>query len=94
MQIPRQITLKISKSISRKQGQKGGNANPTHLHIVRRKFSASGALIDTHVLYPEAAGEVAVSQRVNLIDMQLLTQALINSLGDEASKKMVLWIPN
>jgi lysophospholipase L1-like esterase len=61
--------------------------------IVRRKFDASGALIDSHGLYPQTVREVAADQKVNLIDMQLLTQSLISSLGDEASKKMYLWTP-
>jgi len=59
--------------------------------IVRRKFDASGKLTNTHGLYPEAVREVAAREKVYLIDMQLLTESLINSLGDEASKKMYLW---
>jgi len=61
--------------------------------IVRRKFDAAGKLTDTHGLYPRAVREVADREKVNLIDMQMLTQSLIGSLGDEASKKMYLWTP-
>ena len=59
--------------------------------IVRRKFDAVGKLIDTHGKYPDAVREVAANLKVELIDMQELTHALISSLGDEPSKKMYLW---
>jgi len=61
--------------------------------IVRRKFDSSGKLVDTHGKYPDAVREVAANQKVRLIDMQLLTAKLINSLGDEPSKKIYLWTP-
>ncbi len=59
--------------------------------IVRRKFDESGKLIDTHGLYPAAVREVASGLKVRIIDMQLLTQDLVNFLGDEPSKKMYLY---
>jgi len=59
--------------------------------IVRRKFDAVGKLIDTHGKHPDAVREVAANLKVELIDMQELTHALISSLGDEPSKKMYLW---
>ena len=59
--------------------------------IVRRKFDESGKLVDTHGKYPGAVREVAANLKVKLIDMQVLTHALISSLGDEPSKKMYLW---
>jgi len=59
--------------------------------IVRRKFDESGKLVETHGKYPDAVREVAAEFKVKLIDMQLLTQTLINSLGDEPSKKLYLW---
>jgi len=59
--------------------------------IVRRKFDASGNLIDTHGKYPDAVRKVAANLNVDLIDMQLLTRTFISSLGDEPSKKMYLW---
>jgi len=59
--------------------------------IVRRKFDASGKLIDTHGKYPDAVREVAANLKIELIDMQKLTHALISSLGDEPSKNIYLW---
>ena len=59
--------------------------------IVRRKFDTTGKLIDTHGKYPESVREVASNLKVGIIDMELLTKALVNSLGDEPSKKLYLW---
>jgi len=59
--------------------------------IVRRKFDESGKLIDTHGNYPDAVRAVAANLKVEYIDMQLLTKTLVNSLGDEPSKKLYLW---
>lgn len=59
--------------------------------IVRRKFDETGKLTDTHGKYPDAVREVAALQKVICIDMQVLTMNYINSLGDEASRKIYLW---
>ncbi|WP_372648124.1 rhamnogalacturonan acetylesterase [Draconibacterium sp.] len=59
--------------------------------IVRRKFGENGKLTDTHGDYPVATRQVADSLNVPLIDLQKLTKEWVNSLGDEASKKMYLW---
>ncbi|MCX6238768.1 MAG: rhamnogalacturonan acetylesterase [Bacteroidia bacterium] len=59
--------------------------------IVRRKFDETGKLIDTHGKYPDAVRELASNLKVNIVDMELLTKTLVNSLGDEPSKKLYLW---
>lgn len=59
--------------------------------IVRRKFDESGKLTDTHGKYPDAVRAVAANLKVEYIDMQLLTKTLVNSLGNEPSKKLYLW---
>lgn len=59
--------------------------------IVRRKFGDDGKLVDTHGDYPLATRNVAKELNVPLIDLQKLTEDWVNSLGDEASKKMYLW---
>jgi len=59
--------------------------------IVRRKFDESGKLVDTHGKYPEAVRDLAQNLKVRWIDMELLTKTLVNSLGDEPSKKLYLW---
>lgn len=59
--------------------------------IVRRKFGETGKLIETHGDYPAATRNVADKLNVPLIDLQKLTEAWVNSMGDEPSKKMYLW---
>jgi lysophospholipase L1-like esterase len=61
--------------------------------IVRRKFGEDGRLVDTHGDYPDAVRQVAQQMDVPLVDLQKLTEAWVNSLGDEASKEMYLWVP-
>ena len=60
--------------------------------IVRRKFGEDGKLEPTHGDYPDAVRKVAEKMNVPLIDMQVLTKDWVNGLGDEASKKMYLWV--
>jgi lysophospholipase L1-like esterase len=61
--------------------------------IVRRKFDETGKLTYTHGKYPDAVREVAALHKVICIDMQMLTMNYVNSLGDEASRKIYLWTP-
>ena len=58
--------------------------------IVRRKFDESGKLVNTHRKYPDAVRDLASKLNVKCIDMELLTKTLVNSLGDEPSKKLYL----
>lgn len=59
--------------------------------IVRRKFGKNGKLTDTHGEYPVATRKVAKKLNVPLVDLQVLTEKWVNSLGDEPSKTMYLW---
>jgi lysophospholipase L1-like esterase len=59
--------------------------------IVRRKFDESGKLIDTHGEYPEAVRQIAERLEVPLIDLQQITAAMVQQLGDEPSKELYLW---
>jgi lysophospholipase L1-like esterase len=59
--------------------------------IIRRKFGDNGELVDTHGDYPAATRKVALKLNVPLIDLQVLTEKWVNSLGDEPSKAMYLW---
>ena len=59
--------------------------------IVRRRFDESGKLVDTHGKYPDAVRDLAQKLKMPCIDMELLTKTLVNSLGDEPSKKLYLW---
>lgn len=53
--------------------------------IARRKFNDKGQLEDTHQLYSELMREVAASENVPLIDMDMKSQSLLKSLGPEKS---------
>jgi lysophospholipase L1-like esterase len=59
--------------------------------IIRRKFDENGQLIDTHGDYPVAMRQVAETLNVPLIDLQKLTEDLVQSMGDEPSKELYLW---
>lgn len=73
---------------SRKKG-----ARPVLLtSIVRRSFNEHDVLVDTHGLYPVVAREVANSYKVPFIDLQLMTEQMINEQGREKSKSMFLWL--
>ncbi|WP_116127113.1 rhamnogalacturonan acetylesterase [Lewinella sp. IMCC34183] len=60
--------------------------------IVRRKFGADGKLTYTHGDYPDAARRVAAELDVPLIDMTERSREVVNTLGDEASKSLYLWL--
>ncbi|SDK63657.1 DNA sulfur modification protein DndE [Catalinimonas alkaloidigena] len=60
---------------------------------VRRKFNANGQLEATHGDYPDAARKAAKKTKVPMIDMTVLTRELVSGLGDEASKRLYLWMP-
>lgn len=60
--------------------------------IVRRKFNEHGTLVDTHGAYPFVARAVATDLDVPFVDMQLLTEDLVNETGVEATKDIYLWI--
>ena len=67
-------------------------ANPILLtSIIRRKYNDFGVLVDTHGLYPLMVREVSNSCKVPLIDLQLLTELIVNELGEEGSKEMYMW---
>lgn len=59
--------------------------------IVRRSFSAGGALQDTHGAYPWVARAVAREAGVGFVDLQLLTEALVQRAGPERSKALYVW---
>lgn len=60
--------------------------------IVRRKFDASGALVDTHGAYPQATRDVARALDVPLVDLQRSTAALVSAAGVEGSKSLFVWV--
>lgn len=61
--------------------------------VARRKWDASGRLVDTHGDYVVVAREVAAAEHVPLLDLNRLTSALEEGHGVEGSKRLHLWIP-
>ena len=62
--------------------------------IVRRRFDAHNGyhvLQDTHGAYPDAMREVAREMEVPLVDLQRMTAALVQRLGNEGSKRLYVW---
>ncbi|UCF66009.1 MAG: rhamnogalacturonan acetylesterase [bacterium] len=60
--------------------------------IVRRKFNESGVLIDTHGIYPLIVKQVAVDLNVPFVDLQLKSENLVLTVGQEKSKELYLWV--
>jgi pectinesterase len=56
--------------------------------VVRRDWSESGQLADTHGPYLTAVRSVAASEKVPLLEMEGATRALVTELGPEGSKKL------
>jgi pectinesterase len=59
--------------------------------IVRRRF-VEGALVDTHGEYPKAVRALAAERGVKLIDLEALTRAAVQQLGEEGSKGWFLHV--
>jgi lysophospholipase L1-like esterase len=60
--------------------------------IVRRQFNDHSVLEDTHGVYPYIMKDVADKMDVTFIDLQLKSEDLVLSLGDEGSKELYLWV--
>ena len=66
-------------------------ANPALMTPVRRrKFDASGALVDTHGEYPELVRAVATAERVPLLDLHEATARLLRERGVDSSRALFL----
>lgn len=59
--------------------------------IVRRKFDEAGIPADTHGEYPKVVRELAAAMDVTLVDLQQLTEKLLQETGVEESKMIYLW---
>lgn len=64
--------------------------------IVRRKFDPdTHRLIDTHGAYLESPRRVAQELNVPFVDMNRITHELMEGMGPEESKKLLMWVaPN
>ena len=58
--------------------------------VVRRRFDKDGAFYDTHGEYPGIVRSVVNESDVPFIDMQQKSEALLKSLGAEASRSLFL----
>lgn len=58
--------------------------------VARRAFDSTGNLIDTHAAYSALVRQVAVSNKVQLIDLDKLSQSLLKSFGPDNSKLLYL----
>ncbi len=68
-------------------------ANPILLTPVsRRQFDKEGKLIDTHGDYPGIVRELAVEQKVPLIDVHKESMELLSKIGADESRKDFVWI--
>jgi lysophospholipase L1-like esterase len=69
-------------------------ANPVLMTPVRRrKFDATGALVDTHGEYPDLVRQVAREQRVPLLDLHAATARLLSEHGVDSSRALFLQLP-
>jgi lysophospholipase L1-like esterase len=60
--------------------------------IVRRKFNDDGVVVDTHGNYPLVTRLVAEDLDVPFIDLQLLTEDLVQIYGVEGSTVLFTWL--
>jgi len=61
--------------------------------VNRRKFDSTGKFIDQHGEYPGVVRDLSQKLKVPLIDLHKSSQALLEQLGVEESKKLFLFIP-
>ena len=54
--------------------------------VARRKFNSAGKVEGTHEVYAQIVRDVAIAQKVPLIDLDKKAQALYQKLGAESSK--------
>ncbi|MEO8112679.1 MAG: GntR family transcriptional regulator, partial [Ginsengibacter sp.] len=54
--------------------------------VARRKFDSSGKIEETHTAYTQLVKDVALQYKVPLIDLDSLSQQLLQQMGPETSK--------
>ncbi|MDB5201100.1 MAG: rhamnogalacturonan acetylesterase [Ferruginibacter sp.] len=53
--------------------------------VARRKFDSSGHIMETHAVYAQLVRNVAAAQQVALIDLDKLSQQLLEKMGSKSS---------
>jgi len=85
---PDEYKANLIKFISESRSKK---ANPILLTpVTRRRFDSTGKIMETHEVYSALVREVAIAQKVPLIDMDKKTQELLQQFGKENSKWLFL----
>lgn len=83
---PDEFRANLEKYISDSRGK---GATPILLTpIARRKYDESGKLVDTHQEFANIVRETAKSNKVYLIDLDLISRELLTKLGVEQSKML------
>jgi lysophospholipase L1-like esterase len=67
------------------------NAKPVLLTpVARRKFDAAGKQVETHEAYAKLVRQVAVAEKVTLIDHDRSSMAIYSKMGEETSRLLFL----
>jgi len=85
---PDEYKANLVKFISETRSKK---ANPILLTpVTRRRFDSTGKIMETHEIYSALVREVAIAQKVPLIDLDKKSQELLQQFGKENSKWLFL----
>jgi lysophospholipase L1-like esterase len=60
--------------------------------VVRRNFNDNGTLVDTHGSYPFVMREVATEFDVPFVDLQSMSESLVNEMGVDDSRELYMWV--
>jgi lysophospholipase L1-like esterase len=60
--------------------------------VARRRFDAQGRVLASHGEYPDLVRMLAAREHVALVDMERRSAAVLQEVGDEASKPLFLWL--
>jgi len=75
------------------QGARDKGAEPILVTpLARRRFDGEGRYRDDMGVYPSVVYQLAREERTPLLDLHRGTQALLSSLGPEASKALIWWV--
>ena len=61
--------------------------------LTRRQFTADGTLKQTHGAYPDAVRDLAAKEHLPLVDLTATSRALVESMGEEASRALYMFFP-
>jgi lysophospholipase L1-like esterase len=87
---PEEYRTNLLRFVSETRSKK---ASPVLLTpVTRRKFDASGHIVETHEVYADLVRAVAKSQNAPLIDLDKKSQALLQQYGEENSKILFDWL--